>query len=112
MKFKIGEHVIHTDCQAPRAVEIINISDGKYWTGSNEYFNVHQEDKLRLATPAEILGIPETKKPNKTISKREIRNLMKEAWRVGFNLKTEDRPITPGDDVDEILEKFFKNKLK
>jgi hypothetical protein len=35
---------------------------------------------------------------------------MKEAWKTGFNLQTEGRAITPGDDVDEILEKFLKNK--
>jgi hypothetical protein len=49
-------------------------------------------------------------KPARTLTKRNIRGLMKEAWKTGFNLQTEGRAITPGDDVDEILEKFLKNK--
>jgi len=49
-------------------------------------------------------------KPARTLTKSNIRGLMKESWSVGFNLQTEQRAITPADDVDEILEKFLKNK--
>ena len=114
-KFKIGDFVLHTECEHPTAQLITHISDGKYHTGAYEWYDMAIEDKLRLATADEIQsasGLTTTTKPKKTLSKSDLRALMIDAWKVGYNLgRFEAGEVTsPGNDVDEILENFFKNK--
>ena len=108
-KYRVGDIVLakssttgYAEC---RIVELLHFQSEKvrvqyHIRGTNENWSRDvYEEHLKPVT-----------KPARTLTKRNIRGLMKEAWKTGFNLQTEGRAITPGDDVDEILEKFLKNK--
>ena len=94
-------------CKKSRTGDVSQHNPGTTYT--KEAFIKHLEAKRIMQYP---LTPEEAFKKPKQIKKGDIRKLLREAWKIGFNLQTQDRPITPGDDVDEILETFLKNKLE